>query len=105
MTYDDFLKTFIKENKDKVIRNTFFSGYDIPKYDCDNLTDKCYEFISDKMNSEFPRPDINSEEYHDYYKNMIVMKAFCEAFRRYNNYLTYDLPKPPSTEVYHGQRD
>ena len=57
------------------------------------------------MNTEFPRPDINSEEYHDYYKNMMVMKAFCEAFKRYNNYLTYDLPKPPSTEVYHGQRD
>ena len=105
MSYDDFLKTFIEENKDKVIRNTFFSGYDIPKYDCDNLTDKCYEFISDKMNSAFPRPDINSEEYHDYYKNMMIMKAFCEAFQRYNNYLTYGLPKPPSTEVYHGQRD
>ena len=105
MTYDDFLKAFIEKNKDKVIRNTFFSGYDIPKYDCDTLTDKCYEFISDKMNSEFPRPDINSEEYHDYYKNMMVMKAFCKAFERYDKYLTYDLPKPPSTEVYHGQRD
>ena len=104
MSYDDFLKTFIKENKDKVIRNTFFSGYDIPKYDCDKLTDKCYEFISDKMNSEFPRPDINSEEYHDYYKNMMIMKAFGEAFKRYTNKLIY-LPKPPSTEVYHGQRD
>ena len=105
MTYDDFLKFLVKENINKVTRNTFFSGYDIPKYDRDNLTDKCYEFISDKMNSEFPRPDINSEEYHDYYKNMMIMKAFCEAFQRYNNYLTYDLPKPPSTEVYHGQRD
>lgn len=48
MSYDDFLKTFIEENKDKVIRNTFFSGYDIPKYDCDKLTNKCYEFISGK---------------------------------------------------------
>lgn len=104
MSYDDFLKTFIEENKDKVIRNTFFSGYDIPKYDCDKLTNKCYEFISGKMNSEFPRPDINSEEYHDYYKNMMVMKAFGEAFKRYTNKLIY-LPKPPSTEVYHGQRD
>ena len=105
MTYDDFLKSFIEENKDNVTRDRLFGGYDIPKYDCDKLTDKCYEFISDKMNSEFPRPDISSEEYHDYYKNMMVMKAFCEAFQRYNNYLTYDLPKPPSTEVYHGQRD
>lgn len=105
MSYDDFLKTFIEENKDKVERNVFFSGYDIDRYDYDKLVDKCYEFISNKMNSEFPRPDINSEEYHDYYKNMMVMKAFCEAFRRYNNYLIYDLPKPPSTEVYHGQRD
>lgn len=105
MSYDDFLKTFIKENRDKVIRNTFFSGYDIPKYDSDKLTDKCYEFIIDKMNSEFPRPDINSEEYHNYYKNMMVMKAFCEAFKRYDNYLTFYLPKPPSTEVYHVQRD
>ena len=105
MTYDDFLKFLVKENINKVTRNTFFSGYDIPKYDCDNLTDKCYEFISDKMNSEFPRPDINSEEYHDYYKNMMVIKSLCKAFERYDNYLTYGLPKPPSTEVYHGQRD
>ena len=36
MSYDDFLKTFIEENKDKVERNVFFSGYDIPKYDHDN---------------------------------------------------------------------
>lgn len=83
MSYDDFLKTFIEENKDKVERNTFFSGYD-------KLVDKCCEFISNKMNSEFPRPDINSEEYHDYYKNMMVMKAFCDAFQRYNNYLIYE---------------
>ena len=105
MTYEDFLKAFIDENKSKVSRDRMFGGYNISKYDSDKLTDKCYEFISDKMNSEFPRPDINSEEYHDYYKNMMIMKAFCEAFQRYNNYLTYDLPKPPSTEVYHGQRD
>ena len=105
MSYDDFLKTFIEENKDKVERSILFSGYDIDRYDYDKLVDKCYEFINDKMNSEFPRPDINSEEYHDYYKNMMVMKAFCKAFQRYNNYLIYDLPKPPSTEVYHGQRD
>ena len=105
MTYDDFLKTFIEENKIKVSRDRMFGGYDISKYDSNKLTDKCYEFIVDKMNTEYPRPDVNSEEYHDYYKNMIVMKAFCEAFQRYNNYLTYDLPKPPSTEVYHGQRD
>ena len=105
MTYEDFLKAFINENKSKVSRDRMFGGYYISKYDSDKLTDKCYEFISDKMNTEFPRPDINSEEYHDYYRNMMVMKAFCEAFQRYNNYLTYDLPKPPSTEVYHGQRD
>ena len=105
MTYEDFLKAFIDENKSKVSRDRMFGGYDISKYNSDKLTDKCYEFISDKMNTEFPRPDINSEEYHDYYRNMMVMKAFCEAFQRYNNYLTYDLPKPSSTEVYHGQRD
>ena len=105
MSYDDFLKTFIEENKDKVIRNTFFSGYDIPKYDCDKLTDKCYEFISGKMNTAFPRPDINSEEYYDYYRNMMIMNAFCDAFQKYaDNHLMY-LPKPPSTEVYCGQRD
>ena len=46
MSYDDFLKTFIEENKDKVERNIFFSGYD-------KLVDKCCEFISNKMNSEF----------------------------------------------------
>ena len=105
MSYDDFLKTFIEENKDKVIRNTFFSGYDLPKYDCDKMTNKCYEFISDKMNEEFPIPNIDSEEYHDYYRNMMVMKAFCDAFQKYaDNHLMY-LPKPPSTEVYCGQRD
>ena len=105
MTYEDFLKAFIDENKIKVSRDRMFGGYDISKYDCDKLTDKCYEFISNKMNVEYPRPDINSEEYHDYYRNMMVMKAFCEAFKRYDNYLTFYLPKPPSTEVYHGQRD
>ena len=104
MTYEDFLKEFIEENKDKVSRDKLFGGYDISKYDSDKLTDKCYEFISDKMNTEYPRPDINSEEYHDYYRNMMVMKAFCEAFQKYANKLTY-LPKPPSTEVYCGQRD
>lgn len=40
--------------KDKVTREELFGGYDLSKYDYDNLTDKCYEFISDKMNSEFP---------------------------------------------------
>lgn len=104
MTYDDFLKSLVKENIDKVTREELFGGYDLPKYDYDRLTDKCYEFISDKINSEFPRPDINSEEYHDYYKNMMVIKSFCEAFQRYTKELKY-LPKPPSTEVYHGQRD
>ena len=105
MTYDDFLKTFLERNKIKVSRDKLFGGYDISKYDSDKLTDKCYEFISNKMNVEYPRPDINSEEYHDYYRNMMVMKDFCEAFKRYDNYLTFYLPKPPSTEVYHGQRD
>lgn len=62
MTYDNFLKTFIEENKDKVSRDRLFGGYDIPSYDYDKMTNKCYEFISNKMNSEFPRPDINSEE-------------------------------------------
>ena len=28
--------------------------------------------ISNKMNAEYPRPDINSEEYHDYYKNIMA---------------------------------
>lgn len=105
MTYEDFLKAFIEENKSKVSRDRLFGGYDLPKYDYDRLTDKCHEFISGKMNAEFPRPDINSEEYHDYYKNMVIMKAFCDAFQRYaDNHLMY-LPKPPSTEVYHGQHD
>ena len=104
MTYEDFLKEFIEENKDKVSRDKLFGGYDISKYDSNKLTDKCYEFISDKINTEYPRPDINSEEYHDYYRNMMVMKAFCEAFQKYASKLTY-LPKPPSTEVYCGQRD
>lgn len=46
MSYDDFLKTFIEENKGKVERNIFFSGYDIPKYDHDKLVDKCCEWAS-----------------------------------------------------------
>ena len=105
MTYEDFLKTFIEENKDKVSRDRLFGGYDIPSYDYDKMTNKCYEFISDKMNAEFPMPNIDSEEYHNYYKNMMVMKAFCDAFQKYaDNHLMY-LPKPPSTEVYCGQRD
>lgn len=105
MTYEDFLKTFIEKNKSNVTRDRLFGGYDILRYDYDKMTNECYEFISDKMNTEFPRPDINSEEYHDYYKNMVIMKAFCEAFQKYSdNRLTY-LPKPPSTEVYCGQRD
>lgn len=104
MTYDDFLKSFIEENKDKVTRDRLFGGYDIPKYDYDNLANKCYDFIRDKMNTEFPKPDINSEEYHDYYRKMMVMKVFGDAFHRYTYKLPY-LPNPPSTEVYHGQRD
>ena len=105
MTYEDFLKSFIEENKDKVSRDRLFGGYNILKYDYDKLNNKCYEFISNKMNSEFPRPDINSEEYHDYYRKMMVMKSFCKAFEKYaDNKLTF-LPKPPSTEVYCGQRD
>lgn len=105
MSYDDFLKTFIEKNKSKVTRDRLFGGYDMPGDDYDKLTKECYEFISNKMNSEFPRPDINSEEYHDYYKNMMVIKSFCEAFQKYaDNKLTF-LPKPPSTEVYCGQRD
>ena len=76
MTYEEFLKTFIEKNKSKVSRDKMFGGYDLDKYDYDKLTDKCYEFISDKMNAEFPRPDINSEEYHDYFRSMQVMKAF-----------------------------
>ena len=105
MTYDDFLKTFIEENKDKVSRDRLFGGYDISSYDYDKMTNNCYEFISDKMNAEFPIPNIDSEEYHDYYRNMMVMKAFCNAFQKYaDNNLMY-LPKPPSTEVYYGQRD
>ena len=104
MTYDDFLKAFIDENKIKVSRDRMFGGYDIPSYASDKMINKCYWFITDKMNLEFPRPDINSEEYHDYYRNMMVMKVFCEAFQKYASKLTY-LPKPPSTEVYCGQRD
>lgn len=105
MTYEDFLKTFIEKNKSNVTRDRLFGGYDIPSYDYDKMTNECYEFISGKMNTEFPRPDINSEGYHDYYRNMMVMKAFCDAFQRYaDNNLAY-LPKPPSTEVYCGQRD
>ena len=77
MTYEDFLKAFIDKNKSKVLRDRMFGGYDISKYDYDRLTDKCYEFISDKMNTEFPRPDINSEEYHDYYKNLHKMYYQC----------------------------
>lgn len=105
MTYEDFLKTFIKKNKSNVTRDRLFGGYDIPKYDYDKMTNECYEFISGKMNAEFPRPDINSEEYHDYYRKMMVMKSFCEAFEKYADNNLIFLPKPPSTEVYCGQRD
>lgn len=100
-----FLKSFIEKNKSNVTRDRMFGGYDILRYDYDKMTNECYEFISNKMNAEYPRPDINSEEYHDYYKNMKIMRCFCDAFEKYaDNKLTY-LPKPPSTEVYCGQRD
>ena len=105
MSYEDFLKTFIKKNKSNVTRDRLFGGYDIDHYDYDKMTKECYEFISDKMNTEFPRPDINSEEYHDYYKNMMVMKAFCEAFKKYTDNHFMCLQKTTSTEVYCGQRD
>ena len=42
MTYEDFLKTFIEENKDKVSRDRLFGGYDISSYDYDKMTNKCY---------------------------------------------------------------
>ena len=71
MTYEDFLKAFINENKSKVSRDRLFGGYDIDRYDYDKMVNKCYWFITDKMNLEFPRPDIDSEEYHDYYRNMM----------------------------------
>lgn len=104
ITYEDFLKTFIDENKSKVSQDKLFGGYNFPKYDYDNLVEKCYNFITDKMNTEFPKPDINSEEYHNYYRSMILMKTFCEAFRKYSDKLSY-LPKPLSTEVYIVRRD
>lgn len=103
MTYEDFLKTFIEKNKSLVERDELFGGYDIQKYDKDKLTDECYEFIKSKMNDVFSKPDINSDEYHDYYKTMLLIKCFCAGFEKYNRIMW--LPKPPSTEVYHGQRD
>lgn len=48
MTYEDFLKAFIEENKSKISRNGIFGGYDFLKYDYDNLVDKSYEFMIDK---------------------------------------------------------
>ena len=35
MTYEDFLKAFIGENKSKVSRDRLIGGYAIPKYDYD----------------------------------------------------------------------
>ena len=104
MTYEDFLKTFIGENKCKVSKDRIFSGYNFPKYYYDDLVNKAYNFISDKMNADFPKPDINSKEYHNYYRSMMVMKTFCEAFRKYGDKLLY-LAKPSSTEVYIVRRD
>lgn len=37
MTYEDFLKTFIEENKDKVSRDRLFGGYDIDRYDYESF--------------------------------------------------------------------
>ena len=56
MTYDDFLKSFIEENKDNVTRDRLFGGYDLPKYDYDRLTEilfkKHYQELLDKGVSE-----------------------------------------------------
>ena len=61
MSYQDFLKAFIEKNKSNVTRDRMFGGYDIDRYDYDKMTNECYEFISNKINAEYPRPDINSE--------------------------------------------
>lgn len=105
MTYEDFLNSFIRENKCNVTRDNLFGGYDIPKYDSDRLSNKCYEFIESKMTDEFPRPDYTSEEYHDYFKTMKLIRIFCEAFEKYANTDLKYMTNPPSTEVYHGPRD
>ena len=84
MTYEDFLKAFIDENKSKVLRDRMFGGYDISKYDSDKLTDKCYEFISDKMNTEFPRPAINSLAF-------ILLSIY--IFYRMINHVVHNIPQ------------
>lgn len=62
MTYEDFLKAFIEENKSKVSRNGIFDGYDFLKYDYDNLVDKSYEFMIDKGDKLMYLPKPSSTE-------------------------------------------
>lgn len=98
---DEFLKQLIAKYKSKCSRDRLFSGYDIDVYDRDQIKRETLNYL----NEHFQNPDIKSEEYHDYYKKMLIMKEFAETFETYFANLRFILPAPSGTEVYCPQRD
>lgn len=98
---DEFLKQLITKYKSKCSHDRLFSGYDIDVYDRDQIKRETLNYL----NEHFQNPDIKSEEYHDYYKKMLIMKEFAETFETYFANLRFRLPAPSGTEVYCPQRD
>lgn len=98
---DEFLKTLIEKYKPNISHDRLFSGYDINVYDRDQIKRETINYL----NEHFKNPDIKSEEYHDYYKKMLIMKEFAETFETYFVNLRFRLPAPSCTEVYQSQRD
>lgn len=98
---NEFLKTLIEKYKPNVSRDRLFSGYDINVDDRSRIKSE----VTNYLNEHFKRPDIKSKEYHDYYKEMLILKEVSETFDNYVNNLRYCLPFPKGTDVYQPQRD
>ena len=98
---DEFLKQLISKYKPKFSRDKLFGGYDIDVYDRDQIKHETINYL----NEHFQNPDIKSEEYHDYYKKMLIIKEFAETFETYFANVSFRLPVPSGTEVYCSQRD
>ena len=98
---DELIKELINKYKSNISRDRLFSGYDIDVYDRDHIRKETHDYLD----NHFKRPDIKSNEYHDYYKNMLILKEVAEAFHAYFENLRFRLPAPVGTEVYQPQRD
>lgn len=98
---DELIKELINKYKPNVKRDRLFSGYDINVYDSDHIKKETHDYLD----KHFMRPDIKSNEYHDYYKKMLIVREIADAFYAYFENLRYRLPVPEGTEVYVPQRD